>query len=74
VLGGKCSQLYDRVLSPDMSSRRPLNWRLGGPKSRSGRFGEEKTFCPCQEMSFDERSSCVQPYHIIIAIIMIIFA
>jgi hypothetical protein len=27
--------------------RYPLHRRLGGPQSRSGRYGEEENLCPC---------------------------
>jgi hypothetical protein len=32
--------------SPENEHRYPLNARLGGPQSRSGRFGEEKSILP----------------------------
>jgi len=40
-------------------TRYPLDRRLGGPQSRSGRGGEEKKFhdCPCRELNPD-RSGC----------------
>jgi hypothetical protein len=36
--------------TPEEESRYPLNRRLGGPQSRSGRFGEEKKFLPLSEL------------------------
>jgi hypothetical protein len=43
-------QLHDpAALLPGKSPRYPLGRKLGGPHSRSGRDGEEKSLCPCQE-------------------------
>jgi hypothetical protein len=40
-------------------SRYPLDKRLGGPQSRSGRFGEEKILAPYRDSNSDP--SLVQP-------------
>jgi hypothetical protein len=34
------------ALPPGKEARYPLDWRLGGPQSRSGRGGEEKNSQP----------------------------
>jgi hypothetical protein len=47
--------LYPRGKSP----RYPLDRRLGGTQSRSGRFGEQNILWPCQDSNSDP--SIVQP-------------
>jgi hypothetical protein len=41
--------LMPRPLYPRKEQRHPLNRRLGGPQSRSGRFVEEKVCCPYRD-------------------------
>jgi hypothetical protein len=37
------------ALPPEKEPLLPLDRRLGGPQSRSGRGGEEKNFSPCRD-------------------------
>jgi hypothetical protein len=57
------------ALPPGKGPRYPLDRRLGGPQSRSGRFGEQKIIDPTGTRTPTPRSS--SPY--IVAIITIIF-
>jgi len=38
---------------PDQQHRYPLNVRLGGFQSPSGRYGEENSPCLCRELNSD---------------------
>jgi hypothetical protein len=53
------SQLHDPADLPQGKSPYPLDRRLGGPQSRSGRGGEEKNSQPPRESNL--RTPIVQP-------------
>jgi hypothetical protein len=56
--GGERSVSHSCYLTPGERSK--LNRRLGGPQSRSGRFGKERYFLPLTriELAVVDRSAC----------------
>jgi hypothetical protein len=52
--------LYSQGKSP----RYPLDKRLGGPKSRSGRCGVEKITCPCREWNPESSARSISDWAI----------
>jgi hypothetical protein len=46
------------TLFREKSPQYPLNMRLGGPQSRSGRGGEEKNLCPFRELNAIQTDIC----------------
>ena len=54
---GEWSNSRPDRFTPEKELRYPLNTRLGGPRSRSGRYGEHKNVCPYRDSNAESHRS-----------------